>query len=364
MNRGIKKILSYLPAFCLECYDMIFESAAENHIRLTKAEVKKFRSYTQLKRQQKKIRTYVGLFLMVAFSWMLGIFVAPIFYPQPIESEVYIPNGKGDILIANVSKNQATVIFKTLDSANNNKPLATKATVEFYEDAGYQKLTRRSPESDYAVTHTVPVDFLQEGLVYYVRIIARDAAMPQHTKEISSWGGGGDPIRVYTTGELIPTCAQAVAEPVTVSLASEIEEIIDAQIAPSLDDPENAVIKSDELQILEVQNENYLQPRNKIQTIISWKTNIPATAVLIYAEEGSMEQQETAPNEQLQLKHQIVLTSLKAGTTYYFKVKSLDKDGLEKISEEYSLRTPRAEETVVEKIGDNFKSMLRQIKPR
>ena len=360
MNRKFKKILSYLPPVFLDYYEMIFEGAAENHLRFNELKMRKFRSYTELKRRQKIIRAYVSIFVLAAVSILLGILVGPIIFPQPIEPEVYIPNGKGDILLGNISRNQATVIFKTLDSANGNKPLATKAAVEFYEDSEYTKLVRRSNETDYAVTHIVPVDSLQEGVVYYIRIIAKDAAKPEHTKVITSWGNGNDPIRLYTTGELVPTCAVAKIdeaekiETKTVPLAQAFE------VSKTDDESEN----KDSLQIDDVQNENYLQPKNKVQTIISWSTNFPSTSALVYSEEKSANKIEISTSDQLQTRHQIVLTTLKPGTTYYFQTKSLDKDTNVAISEEYSLRTPRAQETVVKKIGDNFKDLMNQIKPR
>jgi len=43
---------------------------------------------------------------------------------------------------------------------------------------------------------------------------------------------------------------------------------------------------------------------------------------------------------------------------YYFKVKSKDEKGDEVVSQEYSLNTPRAKETTIQQMIDNFKSLF------
>lgn len=357
MKRGLKKILGYLPGCVQEFFEMIFASAAENHIKIVKSGQQKFRSYTQLKRHQKNIRRSVTVFFLAVLSLVAGMVVGPIFFPQPAESEVYIPNGKGDILVSSVSRNQATVIFKTLDSANGNMPLATKSIVEFYEDQNYTDLARRTNEDDYAVTHIVPVDSLQEGKIYYIRIIAKDASTPVHSKDVASWGEGNDPIKVYTTGELIPSCAKEDVK--KEELAVKVNETGSSQ-----DSYDNQQSNALPLKIDNVQNENHLQPKNKIQTIISWTTNLPASTMITYGEERSGEKRQLKISDELLTKHAAILTTLKAGSTYYFNVESKDKDGNVAISEEYSLRTPRAQENVVQKISNNFKGIFLQIKPR
>ena len=357
MKRGLKKILGYFPPFVLEFFEMVFASAAENHIKISKSGQQKFHSYTQLKRHQKNIRRFVAIFVLAAASLMLGILVGPIFFPQPAESEVYIPNGKGDILVGNVSRNKATVIFKTLDGANGDIPLATKSIIEFYEDQNYTDLARRTKEDDYAVTHMVPVDMLQEGKIYYIKIIATDASTPAHSKTVTSWGDGNDSIKVFTTGDLIPNCAteNKIAEIEPVNIAEDINEV------ESLNEKGQ---KPATLLIENVQNENYLQPGNKVQSIISWMTSLPSSTMITYSEERSGEKRELTISNDLVLKHAAILTTLKTGSTYYFQVQSRDANGNVATSEEYSLRTPRHQENVIEKITSNFKAMLRQIKPR
>jgi|GEM_PF-1316149 len=378
MKKGAKKILSHLPAFISDYFEWFFCDAAENHIRITQLKKNKFTSYTQLKKHQKRVKMFAGGFFLALLFLFIGLMFGSALFPPQIEAELYIPNGKGDILLGNISKNQATVIFKTLDSANENKPLATKAFVEFFSDKELTNLVRRSAEDDYAVTHIIPVDSLQEGAMYYIRITAKDSSTQNHTKVISFWGDGSDPIAVYTTGELISNCTLPVGEKDVMppaqdgddGLAEKNERII-TPMAESFEDNRDGSSGDDDakptvdgaLRIGTVMNENYLQPKNKVQTIISWETNRPSTAVLIYGEGNSKEKKEVIIDEKMQMRHVAVLTTLKAGTTYYFHTKSVDKDGNMAVSEEYSLRTPKPQSTVIDQIAATFKSIFHQIKP-
>lgn len=364
MKRGLKKLLSFFPDFMQEFVEMIFAGAAEYHIKISKSGKQKYRSYTQLKKHQKNVRRFLTLVFLVAASVFAGILIQPIFFPQPAESEVYIPNGKGDILVGNVSRSQATVIFKTLDGANDNRPLATKSVVEFYEDQEYKNLARRINENEYAVTHIVPVDSLQEGKIYYIKITAEDSAIRPHVKTVSSWGNGNDPVKVFTTGDLIPNCAssnssKSEVKPVDVVIQDDDEQ---AEKDAGIDDDEKAENLPHEIGT--VQNENYIQPGNKVQTIISWTTNVPGTTSITYGEKGAQEKKKLVVSRELVTKHAAVLTTLKPGTVYYFSTESVDANGNIATSEEYSLRTPKAQENVIQKITNSFKGLLLQIKPR
>lgn len=358
MRDKIKKVISKLPIGIRKHLEMVFSDSAENHLFLLRLGQKKFRSYTELKRHQKRVRAFVSVMILAIISLLVGIVVGPALFPTPQEPEIYIPNGKGDIVLGNISKNQFTIIFKTLDSANGNKPLATKATVEVYEDAKYTNLERRTNEDDYAVTHIIPVDSLQEGKTYYIKILASDSAVPANTKVVSNLGGGSDPIEVFTAGDLIADCKQLSGEKNvsgkdnqnTTNSGSSFEFV-------------NKNSSNSSLSISDVQNENHLQPDNKVQTIISWLTNMPSTTVITYGEQGSDERKEITSSEQLSTKHAVVMTTLKTGTAYYFTATSKDASGNIVTSEEYSLRTPRAEKNVVEKIKENYDQLIEQVIP-
>lgn len=345
-----------------EYSNWVFCDAATNQIRISKSRKKKFTSYTQLKKYQKRLKLDGIMFLLVVVSLFVGLFLGPNIFPKKIQSELYIPNGRGDILLANISKNQVTVVFKTLDSADNNKPLATKAFVEFFSDENYSNMVRRSVVDDYAVTHIIPVDSLQENKAYYIRLTAQDSSEPMHISKVTSWGDGNDPIKVYTSGEIIPICENSI-ENIQKKDFKEIETgdtgIISAPFAESSNDFVGEKFSDKTFGIFDVMNENHLQPKNKVQTIISWNTNKPSTTVLIYGEKKSNDKKEIVISDEMRMRHAAVLTSLKAGTTYYFSVKSISDDGVAVVSEEYSLRTPNPQSTVLDKIAESFKSLFK-----
>ena len=365
MRKKIEKFLGYFPPSVMRHYEMLFSDAAVNHLELVRAGQKKFQSYTQLKKHQKRVRIFFSIFLLALLCTFVGILIGPIIFPKPAVPVVYIPNGKGDIVLGNVSKNQATVIFKTLDSANGNKPLATKATVELYSDASYTNLERRTNEDDYAVTHIITADSLQENKQYYIRIIASDDSVPANQETISSWGDGNEPITVYTTGELANNCTTGTTQnnntniDTTSTKTNENSNNIGAGISSPA-----AVSTNATLSVTNVQNENYLQPGNMVQTIISWDTNVPASTQITYWEENSSDKKDLLVSNQMTNKHPVVMTTLKAGQTYYFTAQSKDDKGNIVTSDEYSLRTPNPEENVAQKISDNFNQLVGQIKSK
>lgn len=367
----MKKFFAAISDF----FEMIFFSAAENQIlQFHKGkDDKKYGSYTQLKKHQKRIRRFSFLVFLGVLFFFVGTVIGPALFPKTAKTEVYIPNGRGDILISNVSKSQVTLIFKTLDAENDYKPLATKAYVEVCEDVSCKKIIRRTNEDDYAVTHIIPVDSLKEDKEYFFRLTASDSSVFSNPKSVTSWGDGHDPIKVLTSGELpvTPVCIQpsgtaTVNVPPASNTASEDAYKVPGSIYESEDDLANETVKKPDpsvLTISNVQNENYLQPKNRIQTIVSWNTNIPSSSILLYSEGEKGEEVEFVASKENQLKHAAILTTLKAGTIYYFKVKSIDAKGSMAVSEEYSLHTPKPKETVLQAIADNFEALMYQIKP-
>ena len=340
-----------------EHFKMIFFSAAENHIIMSHKNQKKFRSYTHLKEHQRRIRRNVfWIFLLLVFLF-IGIIIGTAMFPQTIKTEVYIPNGKGDILFGNVSNNQVTIIFKTLDAENEYKPLATKAFVAVYADKSHTELVQRTNIDDYAITHMIPITKLTEGRNYYISIFASDSINFENAKIVSEWGDKNELINVLTIGET-NTASNTQNKNISVNVDIPKSAVSATGESGAMLINNGNMQQSGSLEILSVQNENYLQPGNKVQTIISWKTNIPATTALLYREVNSGSNQELNVSDQKQIKHAAVLTTLKTGTAYYFKVKSKDEKGNEVVSDEYSLRTPQQKETASQKMIDNFKILF------
>jgi len=367
MGKKFKKALTFCYGKSRDCVEIIFQSPASNQLRLQKKSDGRFGSYIQLKKYQKRLRkTALRVFLALIFVFV-GIIVGPAIFVPEREAEIYIPSGKGDILISNVSKSQASVVFKTLDSANGNKPLATVADVEVFSDSQLQKFLKKIEAREYAVTHIVPLDGLEEGKTYYLKIKASEDKNMENSKEVNSWGGS-DPIKFLAMGDVAPVCPTPIFASETKKDNSVGEmDMTGEKISSSLEESGiflASSVKSEDdgkMRIFAVENENYLHGREKVQTIISWETNLPGDCVLIYRDEENGKENEVKSSSGMMEKHMVVLTTLKPGTVYYFKVKSQGKSGEIAVSDEYSLRTPRAKDTMLEMVGNNFKSLVRQI---
>lgn len=166
----IQKFLDQL----VEYWDLLFSSAAENQIKMQRGQGhgrKVFRSYSQLKKFQRKLRKFFFILILI----VVGMFVGQIFYPSAIGSKAAISIKQGDIIISDVAKDGATVVFKTVDEAHFNKPLATVATVSVYQDPALTKLIKTTDPDDYAVTHIIKVDGLENNREYYLRLNATDS---------------------------------------------------------------------------------------------------------------------------------------------------------------------------------------------
>jgi photosystem II stability/assembly factor-like uncharacterized protein len=96
---------------------------------------------------------------------------------------------------------------------------------------------------------------------------------------------------------------------------------------------------------------------DKVQTIISWQTDEPATST-VYFEEGSGSSSKSLANKKEDVEftknHVVVLSSLKAGTVYRFTVESMD--GANNMSKPpiRTIITPKKTESIVDVIFKNF----------
>lgn len=108
----------------------------------------------------------------------------------------------------------------------------------------------------------------------------------------------------------------------------------------------------------QIRTDSALAQGDRVQTIISWTTDEPATTALIYKEGKSGQEKEVKISEDFAPSHIAVVTIFKPGTVYYFKAKSIDKSGNEGTSTEYALLTPRRKENVVQMIINNFQDIF------
>jgi hypothetical protein len=141
----------------------------------------------------------------------------------------------------------------------------------------------------------------------------------------------------------------------------------------------NNEIKSDRLkfttgkdeippEITQVRADSTLYPGKeaRVQTIITWQTNEPATSQVFW-QEGIIEgaQMISTPKDlALTTKHVVVITKFKPSTVYKFWVESEDATGNKSKSREFTILTPKREETVVEIIIKNFENIFDWMKFR
>ncbi len=98
----------------------------------------------------------------------------------------------------------------------------------------------------------------------------------------------------------------------------------------------------------------FLDRSNKIQTIISWTTNEPATSRVYYEEgvqAGNAELTEsTELNSNYTKDHVMVITKFRPGIVYSFRVESIDSGGNVSLSELHTFMTAKQKESIIQVI--------------
>ncbi|MCL5411948.1 MAG: fibronectin type III domain-containing protein, partial [Patescibacteria group bacterium] len=83
---------------------------------------------------------------------------------------------------------------------------------------------------------------------------------------------------------------------------------------------------------------------SRIQIIVSWNTDEPATSMIDYDEGvgmgSSIYSSHTTEDKTLNQSHVLIISGLKPATTYHFRVVSKDKVGNASKSTEYTVLTP------------------------
>ncbi|KKQ52233.1 MAG: hypothetical protein US70_C0010G0038, partial [Parcubacteria group bacterium GW2011_GWD2_38_11] len=103
-----------------------------------------------------------------------------------------------------------------------------------------------------------------------------------------------------------------------------------------------------------VKTDSALTQSDKVQAIISWKTDEQATSSILYKEGRSGDEKEIKITDNLTTGHVGVVTIFKPGTVYNFKVKSIDASGNIAISNDFALLTPKRRENIIQIIIGNF----------
>jgi hypothetical protein len=147
--------------------------------------------------------------------------------------------------------------------------------------------------------------------------------------------------------------------PSGVTFATKIK-VTDEQGNSTEEDGTNFTVGKDETapKIDQVRTDSALAQNDKVQTIVSWITEEPATTSFIYKEGRNGQEKETKISDSLSTNHVAVITILKPGTVYYFKVKSVDQSENIAISTDYALLTPRRKENIIQIIVNNFQDIF------
>jgi len=105
--------------------------------------------------------------------------------------------------------------------------------------------------------------------------------------------------------------------------------------------------------------------RERVQAIISWKTDKPATSRVLY-EEGITTKKElnlsTPLDPNLVLDHIVITTAFKPGKIYRFRAESIDALGNKAYSQDFTILTPRPRESVLNLIIQNFEQTFEFLK--
>ncbi|HSR88811.1 MAG TPA: fibronectin type III domain-containing protein [Candidatus Udaeobacter sp.] len=207
-----------------------------------------------------------------------------------------------NIKVARPTESQSSII---VDWRTN---IPTAGTVEYKNVKSGQSLTQG--DETLLVNHEVALKGLEGGVNYTLVIKARD----EFKNEVASL-----PITFSTLLDKI--------SPVITKLSSE------STLYPGKD--------------------------SKVQTIISWETDEPATSQVFYQEGLAGDNVISLPlDTSLNTRHVVVITKFKPGTVYKYWVESKDLAGNNGKSEIFSILTPQQKETIVDIIINNFQSVF------
>ena len=112
-------------------------------------------------------------------------------------------------------------------------------------------------------------------------------------------------------------------------------------------------------EIAQVRTDNAISPKgDRIQTLITWKTNEPSLGVIEYQDtsDPTAAPQIVKIDDELNNNHVAVLTNFKPGKVYRFKIKSTDAAGNIVESKEFTTLTPRQQESVIDVIFKTFEN--------
>ncbi|MBI2450782.1 MAG: hypothetical protein HYV52_00365 [Parcubacteria group bacterium] len=135
----------------------------------------------------------------------------------------------------------------------------------------------------------------------------------------------------------------------------ETKEILKATTSKDVTPPEISSLKID----------SALVPgrADRAQTIVSWKTDEPATSIVFYEEGSSKTDKEFANKIEISnswvLDHTVILTNLRSGKIYRIQISSVDQAGNKSIFPIRTIITPRQTESILDVIFKNFEETFK-----
>ncbi|MDD2766713.1 MAG: beta-propeller fold lactonase family protein [Candidatus Moranbacteria bacterium] len=205
-----------------------------------------------------------------------------------------------------ISNVTTKVLSDTEVEVSFNTSVPTDASVS-YTNTKESSDTGSQGKPDLSLSHTVVLKGLKPGSVYNAKIVATDEAGNKVTQDAKN----------FTTSQ--------------------------DTTAPEID---------------QLKTDMALAQDGKVQAIVSWYTDEPATTSIAYKEGSNGEEKTIDMPTDPSTSHVIVLTSFKIGSVYFLKAKSIDKAGNESISREKMIITPQQTENVVQMIIGNFNDMF------
>lgn len=198
---------------------------------------------------------------------------------------------------------------------------------------------------EYAQEHSAKISFSTD--------VPTDALIVYADKENKSPGSQGNP-------QLTTSHAIELKNLLSGALYAFKIKVRDEQSNESEEDGPDFTTGKDETapKIDQVRTDNALAQNDKVQTIISWITDEPATTILLYKESRTEQEKEITISNSFTPSHVAVITAFKPGQVYYFKVKSLDESGNTALSGEYALLTPKRKENIIQLIVNNFEDIF------
>ncbi len=295
--------------------------------------------------------------------------------------------------ITNLGLTAATINWETANLSTTTLEWGLESTYGNYKDKGEEKVKK----------HNISIDNLSSGTTYHYRVRSVEEAgsilvsddytfitpeLPQITKyslgevkdnAVSLVWTSNIPIDSnvrYTNRENNETRVQAKEEKSTdhtLTISNlEAGKTYSIEIQGRDDQGNLASVPAFDVQtgmdvivpeISQVRSQSAIISggEEKVQTIISWKTNELASTQILWdigATKGDTFANETKVDTNLTTNHIAVITQFKAGTVYRYRVVSADKFGNIAKSQDYTILTPVKRQSIIQMIVNQFESIF------